>query len=30
MTKLNHLTIAEARDGLRAGEFSAKELAEAH
>ncbi len=30
MTKLNHLTIAEARDGLAKGDFSAMELAQAH
>ena len=30
MTELTHLTIAEARDGLRDGEFSATELTEAH
>ena len=30
MTELTHLTIAEARDGLRDGDFSATELAEAH
>jgi len=30
LTQLTQLTIAEARDGLGAGEFSAKELAEAH
>ncbi|HZH52606.1 MAG TPA: Asp-tRNA(Asn)/Glu-tRNA(Gln) amidotransferase subunit GatA [Microvirga sp.] len=30
MTELTHLTIAEARDGLRAKTFSAAELAQAH
>ncbi len=30
MTALNELTIAAARDGLRKGSFSARELAEAH
>ena len=30
MAELTHLTIAEARDGLRHGEFSATELTEAH
>ncbi|RMD62972.1 MAG: Asp-tRNA(Asn)/Glu-tRNA(Gln) amidotransferase subunit GatA [Alphaproteobacteria bacterium] len=30
MTRLNELTIAAARDGLAKGEFSARELAEAH
>ncbi|WP_375465090.1 Asp-tRNA(Asn)/Glu-tRNA(Gln) amidotransferase subunit GatA [uncultured Methylobacterium sp.] len=30
MTELNELSLAEARDGLRAGTFSARELAQAH
>ena len=30
MAELTHLTLAEARDGLRDGEFSATELTEAH
>ena len=30
MTELTHLTVAEARDGLRGGDFSATELTEAH
>jgi aspartyl-tRNA(Asn)/glutamyl-tRNA(Gln) amidotransferase subunit A len=30
VTELTHLTLAEARDGLKAKSFSAKELAEAH
>src|SRR5215211_3171773 len=30
VTELTHLTIAEARDGLRAKSFSATELAQAH
>lgn len=30
MSDLTHLTIAEARDGIRAGEFSARELTDAH
>lgn len=30
MTKLTNLTLAEARDGLKAGEFSAVELTQAH
>ena len=30
MTELTHLTIAEARDGLKAKTFSATELAQAH
>jgi len=30
MTNLTDLTIADARDGLAAREFSARELAEAH
>lgn len=30
MTKLTHLTLADARDGLKAGEFSAVELTKAH
>jgi aspartyl-tRNA(Asn)/glutamyl-tRNA(Gln) amidotransferase subunit A len=30
MTALTHLTLAEARDGLRRGDFSAREIAEAH
>ena len=30
MTTLTSLTLAEARDGLRAKKFSARELADAH
>ncbi|WP_336489032.1 Asp-tRNA(Asn)/Glu-tRNA(Gln) amidotransferase subunit GatA [Methylobacterium nigriterrae] len=30
MTELNELTLAEARDGLKAGTFSARELTQAH
>ena len=30
MSELTHLTLAAARDGLRAGTFSARELAAAH